>query len=131
VRRVAIHRHRVVRILFVDDKKSDVELCLQELKRMDFEVSKDWVQTPKEFAKHLRTRTYDLIVCDYSMPDWTGMEALELLHLFNTDIPFIRKTTESPHRNFAGCRNLQEFCEGAGLKLNASTKNLKFKAPAI
>ena len=88
-RRVAIHRHRMVRILFVDDQKADVELCLLELKRMDFAVSKDWVQTPTEFAEHLRTQTYDLIVCDCSMPDWTGMEALDLLHQSNTDIPFI------------------------------------------
>ena len=43
-RRIATHRRRIVRILFVDDKESDVELCLQELKRMDFAVSSDWVQ---------------------------------------------------------------------------------------
>jgi diguanylate cyclase (GGDEF)-like protein/PAS domain S-box-containing protein len=88
-RRIATHRRRIIRILFVDDRKSDVELCLQELKRMDFAVSKDWAQTSEEFAKLLRTQSYDLIVCDYSMPGWTGMEALELLHRFNPETPFI------------------------------------------
>src|ERR1039457_3451782 len=88
-RRIGTHRRRIVRILFVEDKKSDVELCLQELKRMDFAVSMDWAQTPEEFAECLRTESHDLVVCDYSMPGWTGMEALDLLRRANQDIPFI------------------------------------------
>ena len=83
----------MVRILFVDDKESDVELCLHELKRMDFAVSADWVQVPAEFGERLRTQSYDVIVCDYSMPGWTGMEALELLHQENQEIPFILATS--------------------------------------
>jgi len=92
-RRIATHRRRIVRILFVDDKESDVELCLRELKRMDFAVSADWVQVPAEFAGRLRTQSYDVIVCDYSMPGWTGMEALELLNQVNQEIPFILATS--------------------------------------
>jgi diguanylate cyclase (GGDEF)-like protein/PAS domain S-box-containing protein len=88
-RRIATHRRRIVRILFVDDQESDVERCLQELKRMDFAVSSDWVQAPAEFAERLRTQSYDVIVCDYSMPEWTGMEVLELLQQVNQEIPFI------------------------------------------
>jgi diguanylate cyclase (GGDEF)-like protein/PAS domain S-box-containing protein len=92
VRRIATHRRRMVRILFVDDRESDVELCLQELKRMDFAVSADWVQVPAEFAERLRTQSYDAIVCEYSMKGWTGMEALELLQHTNQEIPFILAT---------------------------------------
>jgi diguanylate cyclase (GGDEF)-like protein/PAS domain S-box-containing protein len=91
--RIATHRRRIVRILFVDDKESDVDRCLQELKRMDFAVSSDWVQIPAEFAERLRTRSYDVIVCDYSMPSWTGMEALEHLRQVNQEIPFILATS--------------------------------------
>ena len=88
-RRIATHRRRIVRILFVDDKHSDVELCLQELKRMDFAVSKDWVQNSEEFAERLRTQSYDVIVCDYALPGWTGMDALDLLRQVDKDVPFI------------------------------------------
>ena len=94
-RRIATHRRRKVRILFVDDRESDVELCLHELKGMDFAVSADWVQVPAEFGERLRTQPYDVIVCDDSMPGWTGMAALELLHQANQEIPFIL-TTSSP-----------------------------------
>jgi diguanylate cyclase (GGDEF)-like protein/PAS domain S-box-containing protein len=79
----------MVRILFVDDNESDVELCLNELKRMDFTVSADWVQSAAEFDGRLRTQPYDVVVCDYSMPSWTGMEALELVHQLNLETQFI------------------------------------------
>ena len=59
-RRIATHRRRIVRILFVDDRESDVDLCLNELKRMDFAVSADWVQAPAEFGDRLRTQSYDV-----------------------------------------------------------------------
>src|SRR5580692_9323992 len=88
-RRIATHRRRIVRILFVDDKESDVELCVHELKRMDFAVSSDWVQVPSELKERLSTQSYDVIISDYSMPGWTGMEALELLNKTNREIPFI------------------------------------------
>ncbi|MGC1684783.1 MAG: diguanylate cyclase [Candidatus Acidiferrales bacterium] len=91
-RRVAAHRRRILRILFLDNQQSDVELCLNELRRLDFAVSADWVQIPAEFGKRLRTQSYDVIVCEYSMPHWTGMEALDLLHQERQEIPFILAT---------------------------------------
>jgi DNA-binding NtrC family response regulator len=69
-----------------------VELCLKELKRMDFAVSANWVQGPEEFEKRLRAQSHGVIVCDNSMPGWTGMEALELSHKVNHEIPFILAT---------------------------------------
>jgi PAS domain S-box-containing protein len=60
---------------------------------MDFAVSSDWVQGAEEFRERLRTQSYDAIVCDYSMPSWTGMEALEFLQQSNRDIPFILATS--------------------------------------
>src|ERR1039457_3799204 len=91
--RIATHRRRIVRIRFVDDRESDVELCLHELKQMDFAVSADWVQAREEFGERLRMQSYDVIVCDYSMLGWTGMEALELLNQANQEIPFILATS--------------------------------------
>ena len=79
----------MIRALIVEDDLADVELCLQELKRMDFAVTADWVQLQAEFVERLRTQSYDVIVCASSMPSWTGMEALELLHQAKQEIPFI------------------------------------------
>jgi diguanylate cyclase (GGDEF)-like protein/PAS domain S-box-containing protein len=87
--RSATHQRQTIRILFVDDRESDVQRCLEELKQMDFAVSADWVQVPSEFTQRLRAQSYDVIVCDYSMPSWTGMEALKLLRQLNRETPFI------------------------------------------
>ena len=38
-------------------------------------------------------QSYDAIVCNHSMPSWTGMEALELLHQANQETPFILATS--------------------------------------
>jgi diguanylate cyclase (GGDEF)-like protein/PAS domain S-box-containing protein len=92
-RNLAKQRRRVVRILFVNEKRSGVQLCLNELKRMDFAVSSDRVQTAEGFQEQLRTKTYDVIVCEYSMPNWTGLEALEILQQSKQDIPFILATS--------------------------------------
>jgi diguanylate cyclase (GGDEF)-like protein/PAS domain S-box-containing protein len=91
-RRIATHRRRIVRILFVDGKETDVDRCLQELKRMDFAVSSDWVQGSVEFSKQLRAQAYDVVVSDDAMPSWTGMEALDLLQETRREIPFILAT---------------------------------------
>jgi diguanylate cyclase (GGDEF)-like protein/PAS domain S-box-containing protein len=92
-RQLATQRRRVVRILFVNEKRSGVQLCLHELKRMDFAVSSDRVQTAAEFQELLRTKSYDVIVCEYAMPNWTGLEALEYLQQSKQDIPFILATS--------------------------------------
>jgi diguanylate cyclase (GGDEF)-like protein/PAS domain S-box-containing protein len=92
-RNLAKQRRRVVRILFVNEKRSGVQLCLNELKRMDFTVSSDRVQTAADFQEQLRTKSYDVIVCEYSMPNWTGLEALECLQQSKQDIPFILATS--------------------------------------
>ncbi len=91
--RLATHRRRIVRILFVDDNESDVDRCLHELKRMDFAVSSNWVQGSVEFGERLHKDIYDVVVCDYSMPGWSGMEALELLRQVKPEIPFILVTS--------------------------------------
>src|SRR5260370_22234831 len=93
IRHIATHRRRMVNILFGDDRESDVDLWLHELKRMDFAVSADWVQLAAAFEERLRTQSYDVIVCDSSMPNWTGMDALGLVHQLNQEIPFILATS--------------------------------------
>ena len=69
-----------------------MELSQRELERAGFEVMADVVQTPEEFAQRLRTSHYDLILADYNLPQWTGIDALEQLQRQGKDIPFIMVT---------------------------------------
>jgi DNA-binding NtrC family response regulator len=86
------HRQRAIRILMIDDNLADVELCLQELKRAQFAVSADVIQTPAEFTDRLRKKSYDVVLADTATPKWTGLQALALLQALGQEIPFILVT---------------------------------------
>ena len=85
-------RKRPLRVLFIEDNPADVELCLHELKKAGLEVRADVVETPQEFAERLREKTYDIILADYLLYDWTGMDAFDLLRKQGHDLPFLLLT---------------------------------------
>ncbi len=79
----------VIRILFAEDNTNDAELMIAELQRVGFKFEWERVQSEKEFLERLDAG-FDLILCDYAMPGFTGMRALELLKAReDLDTPFI------------------------------------------
>src|SRR5690242_19746029 len=66
-------------ILYVEDTPADAELCVHDLKKAGFEPHADVVSTRSEFTQKLRSKTYDVIVSECSLPDFSGMEALEVV----------------------------------------------------
>lgn len=85
-------RKRPLRVLFVEDSNADLELCLWEFQKAELEVRADVVQTPQEFAERLCANAYDVVLADYQLPGWTGMQALELLRQQGKEIPLILVT---------------------------------------
>ncbi len=81
-----------LRILVVEHDQADVELCLLELKRAGIKVRADVVATPEEFSERLGRNTYDIILADYRLPNWTGLDALALLRQLAKDMPFLLVT---------------------------------------
>src|SRR5260370_40980 len=82
-------RHLPLHILFVHSQVTEVERCLQELNKMHFTVSAEVVGTPEESSQRLGAHAYALVVAEYPSPDWRETQALELLHLSNSQIPLI------------------------------------------
>jgi len=78
-----------LRVLLVEDNPADVELELLTLRKDGFDVSGDVAQTAEEFTLRIRTTQYDVILADYSLPQWKGTEALEILCRENQDVPLI------------------------------------------
>lgn len=91
---VATYRWRIVRLLIAHDHMADVEPWLQELKRVQFAVSAEVVQTSEAFSARLRERQYDVVLATGGMPNWTGLQVLEVLRLQDEDTPFIYLGTE-------------------------------------
>jgi two-component system, cell cycle sensor histidine kinase and response regulator CckA len=81
-----------LRVLMLEDNPRDVELCIQELNKAGFELQADVVDTEEAFAAKLQSCIYDLILSDYRIPAWSGVEAFHLLKQSGKDIPFILVT---------------------------------------
>jgi PAS domain S-box-containing protein len=77
-----------LKILYVEDDPHDAELVLHELKKKGYEPIVTRVQTKEEFLEHLLP-SLDIILADYALPHFTGLEALVLLKERYPDIPLI------------------------------------------
>jgi signal transduction histidine kinase len=78
-----------LRVLLVEDDPADVELVLLALRNDGFQVASDMVQSVEDFTQRIRTGTYDVILADYNLPQWRGMDTLEILRKEQLDVPLI------------------------------------------
>jgi signal transduction histidine kinase len=78
-----------VRVLLVEDEPADVELVLRAMRQAGFEASEDIAQTAEEFTALVRKNSYDVILADYKLPNWNGMESVEILRREGLDVPVI------------------------------------------
>lgn len=76
-------------VLMVEDDPFDAELEFHALKQGGFEVQRDVVQTPENFAQSIRRNRYDVVLADYSLPKWNGTETVEILRREGLDVPVI------------------------------------------
>lgn len=76
-----------LRVLCVDDSPDDVELNLLALQRHGFTVDHSRVDTREDAEAAMTGQSWDLLLCDYSMPKFSAPDMLELLRAFGADIP--------------------------------------------
>ena len=77
------------RILMVEDAASDAELMVRELKRAGVRCDAHRVEAAVEYRRELEEFRPHVILSDFSMPKFDGMEALRIVRQSNPDIPFI------------------------------------------
>src|ERR1051326_3260729 len=86
-----------LRVLFFEDCRPDVDLCLDVLRSAGFAVSADVAVTKREFLERLQTNSYELILSDYRMPQATGMDMFARMKAEGLDIPFVLVTRSEEH----------------------------------
>ena len=96
-------RNTIIRILHVEDVPNDSELCLLELKKSRFDSLIDVVQTAEEFFSYLTSKQYDVILADYQLQSWNGMQALEICRKVGSKAPFILVTGAIGEEKVAQC----------------------------
>jgi len=78
-----------LRVLLVEDSEDDALLLLRELRSGGFEPVHERVDTAKGLADALKNRKWDIVISDYSIPGFGGLEALKIFKKTRLDIPFI------------------------------------------
>jgi signal transduction histidine kinase len=79
-------------VLQVEDNPLDVELVQRELRRACFNFTSTVVQTREDFTREVQTQHPDIVLADYNLPQWRGMEALAILAHEGVDVPLILVT---------------------------------------
>ncbi|MGH9827378.1 MAG: response regulator, partial [Blastocatellia bacterium] len=82
-------REKPLRLLVIEDERTDYDLYLRQLTKAELRFESDLVQTREEFLASLRKKEYDIVLADYRLGDWTGMDALQLMREKGNHTPFI------------------------------------------
>lgn len=83
---------RTLRLLLIEDNPRDAVLCKAYLERAGYHLRTDTVTCAEEFVAALHSGPYDVVLADYRLPGWSGMDALEMLRRESLDTPFILVT---------------------------------------
>ena len=78
-----------LRVLHVEDNGLDAELVAATLRKGGFSVSAAVVQDEKGFERELLAHRPDIVLADYNLPQWKGIEAVDVLRREGLDIPLI------------------------------------------
>ena len=123
-----------VKILILEDLSTDVELILDRIQDTKLKFSHLWVESEEEFRKGILEFTPDIIISDYMLPNYTGLEALHLASNLCPSTPFIIVTGEANEDVAIECRKfgaieyvMKEHLKSIGpaIKQSLEKKHLK------
>jgi two-component system cell cycle sensor histidine kinase/response regulator CckA len=82
----------VLRVLMVEDREDDADLILHELKIAGLRVKHRLVYTEETFRVAVDAEEFDVVLSDFRLPGWTGLDALRILRELEKEIPFLLVT---------------------------------------
>jgi len=78
-----------LRVLLIEDSDDDAALVVRTLRRGGYDLTYTRVESAEAMRDALARHPWDLVISDYSMPQFSGPAALQLLHEVGIDLPFI------------------------------------------
>jgi PAS domain S-box-containing protein len=80
---------KLLHVLVIEDSANDAELLLDEVREAGYEPMSERVQTAEELTVALARHTWDVVLCDYVMPQFSAPDALRIVRAKHPEIPFI------------------------------------------
>lgn len=78
-----------VRLLLLEGNSRDAELTLSALGESGLSLEVDHVSTAHAFQQAILSRDYDVILADYTLPDFSGLTALQYAQEITPATPFL------------------------------------------
>jgi CheY-like chemotaxis protein len=82
-------KDKSLHVLMVDDSEDDVLLIMRKLNKGGYNPVYERVETSAAMKKSLKKKQWDIVLCDYNMPNFSGPSAIAVLKEANIDIPII------------------------------------------
>jgi PAS domain S-box-containing protein len=81
-----------LRLLILEDSPHDVDLIRFALKEAGVMIEETVAENAEQFRCAIRQGTFDAVLSDYRLPNWTGLDALKELRADGVDFPFLLVT---------------------------------------
>lgn len=78
-----------LRILIIDDSEDDTVLLVRHLRASGYAPDYRRIDTQDELRTALSAERWDLVICDYSMPQLSAPKALRIIQSLDRDVPVI------------------------------------------
>ncbi|HUN53574.1 MAG TPA: PAS domain S-box protein, partial [Smithella sp.] len=76
-----------LRVLMIEDSEDDALIIIRELKRGGYYPVYERVETASAMKEVLKAKQWNIILCDYKMPNFSAPSAIALLKELNIDTP--------------------------------------------
>jgi PAS domain S-box-containing protein len=92
-----------IRILFAEDFSADVEMATREIRKGKFNFKYKVTDTESDFRRELLEFNPDIVISDYAMPTFDGIQALRITRSNARYIPFIIFTGSTNEETAVAC----------------------------
>ncbi len=101
--KVPLPKQKELRLLLIEDVLADAELIQYELRKSGLNFACRCVESKKGFLEALESFQPELIISDFSMPEFTAIDALHLLKEQKDPVPFLLVTGSQSEEVAADC----------------------------
>lgn len=100
------NKGKSLRALVVEDSDDDAMLIVNEIKKNGFDLYYKRVETAAAMKGALQDKPWDIILCDFNLPQFNAPAAMALLNEEHIDIPFIILSGTAKDNEMADCMRM-------------------------